>query len=233
MRLLPNILALTLTGCGLVAGSGNVITTTRDLGASTFSRVSVATGISVKAQPGPREVVVRADDNLQDLVSTAVEGDTLVIKLQPGTVLGVHAALEVDVTNEALEAIEASGGARGFVIATPAASFVAVATGGSTIEAKEIVATDLAVEGSGGSAVTLSGVATTGTAVATGGSDLDLREVPLESLQVDASGGSTVRARVSSMLTGAASGGSTVLITGTPQRSVDTSGGSEVRTGAQ
>lgn len=223
-------LALASSACLFPTGSGVVTTTTREV--PPFRKVSVASGITVKASPGAREVRVRADDNLQELVLTVVELDTLAIRLPPSTVVGAHAALEVTVANDALEGIEASGGSRAFFTATPVPHFRAAASGASRVEVAELSSTDFTADASGGSTIELSGAVSRGLAGASGASALSLEGVPLETLHVDLSGASTARARVSSTVTGGASGASTLTITGSPQVHVDTSGGSQVRAGA-
>ena len=224
-------LSLVLSACQGVVGSGNVTTTTRDV--SAFRRISIASGINAQASTGTRALTIRADDNLQSLIQTRVENDTLIVQLKPNTLVGASHTMEAEISNDVFEALDASGGVHVTMTATPVTSFPVTASGGSIVDITGLSATDFAVDASGGSVVTLAGAATRGTANASGGSDLKLTGVPLESLAVSASGGSTISARVSGTLTGSASGGSTISIVGTPASTVDSSGGSQVHLGAQ
>lgn len=217
-----------LTACQGVVGSGRVTTTTREVPA--FRRLAIASGIKVHATPGPRALRVRADDNLQPLIETLVEGDTLLVRLNSQTV-ATSGTMEAEISNDVLEALDASGGAHVTMTATPVGSFVLTASGGSFIDVTGLSSTDFTLDASGGSAVTLAGAATRGTANASGGSQLTLTQVPLESLTLAASGGSTITASVSGSLAGSVSGGSIVNIRGTPASTVESSGGSQVHLG--
>jgi hypothetical protein len=223
--------ALLLSGCQAVVGSGRVTSTTRDV--SAFRRISIASGITANATTGSRSVTIRTDDNLQDLVETVVEGDTLTVRLRPSVLLASRKELAADITNDLLEGVDASGGAHVTSALTPVGTLRVTGSGGSTIEASPVAATVISLDASGGSDLTLSGAATDGTVVSSGGSDVTIRQLPLDTLHVDISGGSTLAARVALTLSGDVSGGSTATIIGTPSSSVTTSGGSRVTTGAQ
>jgi Putative auto-transporter adhesin, head GIN domain len=80
--------ALTITiggdGGATVVGSGHVVQTARRIGA--FSTIRVDGSIDVDAHPGPKPgVTVKADDNIEPLVETVVEGDALVVRVKTGT----------------------------------------------------------------------------------------------------------------------------------------------------
>lgn len=231
MKPLPLAALLLLAGCQAVVGSGTVTTTSREVPA--FRRVSVGSGIDATIATGARAVAVRTDDNLQPLVETVVEGDTLVVRLRPLTWVTVHGALEATIANDLLEGLDASGGATITSALTPVPTLAVTASGGSRITASPVASTTVRLEASGGSQVTLSGAASGGSAVASGGSDLQLRGLPLESLTIHLSGASDLQARVSGALAGSASGASTATIVGTPSSSVEVSGASRVVTGAQ
>lgn len=224
------LLGLFLSGCQGLLGSGNVVTSERDIGS--FRKVSIASGIEAKTSNGPRGLTIRTDDNLQSLVETFVEGDTLVVRLPPNTLIGLD-RIEASISNDVFEGLHASGGSHVSMTATPVSTFEVSASGGSRIDLSGLASDELSVEASGGSDVTVSGSATRAAASASGASTLRLGAVPLETLDVHASGGSSVHARVSSSVTGAASGASTVTIVGRPSNSVERSGGSQVILGAQ
>src|SRR5690349_19320843 len=67
-----------------VEGSGKVTDDKRAIGA--FNRLRLDSAITVNARPaGAPGVTIHADDNVAPLILTAVEGDTLVIKIKPNT----------------------------------------------------------------------------------------------------------------------------------------------------
>ncbi len=231
MKLLLAPVVLWLTACQVgTIGSGNVVTTTREVGA--FRTLSVASAITVHATVGSRAVTVRTDDNLQPLLETFLDGDTLIIRVKPLQGISLPAALEANVSNDLLEGITVSGASHVTVVATPVATFPLTASGASTLEVSGISSTTLTLDVSGASNVTVAGAAMVGTATVVGASTAHLREVSLSSLALDVSGASTVTARVSSMVTGSVSGASTVTISGTPGNQVTSTGASQVTVGA-
>ena len=78
-------LILSLTSCvfdgwgTMISGNGNVVEETRDI--TGFTGVEVSTGINVYLTEGDGfEVVVEADENLQDVILTEMNGDRLVVR---------------------------------------------------------------------------------------------------------------------------------------------------------
>lgn len=229
--LLPLVLSLTACQAAIITvGSGNVVTTTREVGA--FRKVSVASAITVHATVGSRAVTVRTDDNLQPLLETFLDGDTLVIRIKPTHNASLPTALEATLSNDVLEGVAVSGASHVTLAATPVATFPLTASGASALEVSGLSSTTLTLDVSGASNVTVAGEAMVGTATVSGASTAHLREVSLSSLALDVSGASTVTARVSSMLTGSVSGASTVTISGTPANQVTSTGASQVTVGA-
>jgi hypothetical protein len=217
----PTLLALTtlFTACGIgTFGDGHLQSDSRDVGA--FRSVSIASGFQAVVSPGPRGVTVRTDENVLPLVETFVQGESLVVHIKSGTLLEHTTALEVAVSNPTLEGLEASGGSQVDATATATAHFAVNASGGSEVKLDGLSSDAIEVDASGGSHVTLTGAATGGTASASGGSHVDLKAIALDTLNVDASGGSEIDATVATSVTGTASGGSTVSITGNPTLSV-------------
>jgi len=237
MKTLPHrhlagaLAGLLLAGCQAVVGSGVSTTSSREVPA--FRRVSVASGITATIATGSRAVAIRADENLQSLIETVVEGDTLSVRVRPLVWLSVHGPLEATIANDVIEGLDASGAASITAALTPVDTLRVTASGGSTVSASPVAATSVRLDASGGSQITLAGAATGGTAVASGGSDLGLRQLPLESLTIELSGASDLHGRVSAVLAGSASGASTATIVGTPTSTVAVSGASRVITGAQ
>lgn len=227
-KLLFLLCGLLSSSCGLnmAFGSGTVTTTTRDVGA--FRKIAISDGITARAVTGSRSVTIRTDDNLQPLIETVVEGDTLRVRVAGITNVGSRAALEADISNDVFEGVSASGASNVKVPATSATVFPISASGASVIDVSGLSATTVNVDASGASQITVTGSATDATASAAGGSNLNLTGLPLTALRLDVSGASTVTARVSGSVSGGVSGASTVVITGSPSNGVDTSGGSTI-----
>jgi len=83
--LLSIVLVLSLSSCYFdgwgtgISGNGNVVEEVRDVDG--FTGVEVSTGIDVFLSQGNNfEVVVEADENLQEVILTELEGDRLVVR---------------------------------------------------------------------------------------------------------------------------------------------------------
>jgi len=214
-------LAAALSGCGaagwwVVVGSGVVAEQVVDL--SGFTSVSAASGFSVEIAKGDAfAVVVRADDNVIPLVRATLEGDQLVLGLEPGLSYWTT-VLHASVTMPELRGLSCSGGVTASVgdgFSTDRTLSVAL-SGGSRLTMASVACGGLDVDLSGGSF--LSGAAScplgAATLVLSGGSRLTMASVACGGLDVDLSGGS--------VLDGAAScpqGAATLVL----------AGGSEVR----
>jgi len=79
------VLVISLSSCYFdgwgtgISGNGNVVEETRDV--SGFTGVEVSTGIDVYLTQGDEfEVVVEADENLQEVILTELKGDRLVVR---------------------------------------------------------------------------------------------------------------------------------------------------------
>lgn len=95
------------SGADVVKGSGVAATQARHVGS--FGAVDLAGGSNVTIHVGGKQaVVVRADDNLLDRVTTLVEGRTLVVGTTPGS-FEARSPMNVDVTIPKLSALTLSG----------------------------------------------------------------------------------------------------------------------------
>lgn len=81
---------------GRIVGSGAVRTEARTVGA--FSRIELAGVGDVSVHPGsPQRVTVSAEDNIVPLVTTRVEGGTLVIGMDSHESMTAHEPISIDV----------------------------------------------------------------------------------------------------------------------------------------
>jgi hypothetical protein len=223
--IVPLITLLAACDAG-ISGDGQLKSESRTVGS--FRAVSIASGFNALVSLGPQGVTLRTDENILPFVETFVQGESLVVRVKPGTVLVNVAALEVAVSNDKVEGVDASGGSIVNATATPIGAFQVDTSGGSQVHVDQLASSSIQADASGGSGITLSGTAKSAAASASGGSSIDLKAITLDSLSLDASGGSDVFATVATSVTGNASGGSTVNISGNPSMNVDSSGGSEV-----
>ena len=139
-----------------VEGSGVPATESRDV--APFAAVDLAGSNNVTIHVGGEQsVVVSADDNLLDHVTTTVEGGKLVIGTTPGS-MATKAPMSVDVTVPTLRALTLSGS--GTVVADGIdAKRLTVALPGSGILRANGTATTLEVEHAGSGDAQLEGIA--------------------------------------------------------------------------
>ena len=114
-------------------GSGVAATQTRNVGA--FDSVELAGGNNVVVHVGETQsVVVKADDNLLDRVTTKVESGTLVIGNTPGS-LTARSPMSVEVTVPTLNALTLAGGGNIVVNGIETESLTVALSGGGNVTA--------------------------------------------------------------------------------------------------
>jgi hypothetical protein len=225
--LMTTLMTALFFGCHAgVSGNGNVITKSIEVGA--FKNVAIGSGIHGHVRQGPRAVTLETDENLAQYVLVAVEGETLKATLTPGVLLVNQHALKLNVSNDAIESVEASGGAEVDAEATQPATLSLAASGGGRLVVSGIQVSELRLSATGGSRVKLVGTATTGDLTVSGGSNADLEKLDLLVGGFSVSGGSKVTSKVRGSVSGAASGGARVKLLGSPKGEIKVSGGSAV-----
>lgn len=127
---------LSITWGKSIVGSGKVIEVARIVGE--FDRVTAADGIRVVLRrSGEQKVVLRADDNIEPLVETSVEGGTLKLRMKPRTSIRTSGAITVTVDYKALIALSLKDGASAELDALKSATFKATVRDGSKLQLAE------------------------------------------------------------------------------------------------
>jgi Putative auto-transporter adhesin, head GIN domain len=203
---------LTLAGCfvggtgGGVAGSGSVTVEERSVPA--FSAIEVSHGIRLELVQGtPARVAVRAQANIQKVVTTEVSGGTLTVDATRSYV--TSDGVTVSVTAPEVRDLRLSGGAHG--------------------SASKIDVPSLTVSVSGGAILTLSGRSDAFDLSASGGAIVEAGDLASTDASVDLSGGVKATVSATGSVRGQASGGVVLTLRGSPQVvDVTTSGGAVV-----
>lgn len=220
-------LVFVLLGCPGVVGSGRAATETRTIGA--FRTLRAENGFRVTVTKGARALSVTTDDNVLPLVETVVEGEELVLRIQPGLTLSTSRGLVAALTTDVLEGVTVSGGGKVLGPVSSVTDLPVTASGGSEAGLTGVMSTLVILNATGGSSVTLSGGTTTLRATAGGGSTVTTRDLTATKVTLDLSGGSQARVSAANEVSGSASGGSTLVISGNPGTvAVEASGGSTV-----
>jgi len=185
-------LGLTAVGavsCHTVSGSGHVIT--REIPASSFTRIEVSGVFDVTVTTGDQDrVTLTVDDNLVDRLDVGVSGTTLRIGLKSGTTVS-NATLKASVTARSLAGVSLSGASKA-KLSGQLSALTAEASGASAIDAESLSLQDLTVTLSGASEATVS-VDGTIAASLSGASTLRYRGSPTFTRK-DVSGASQIEA---------------------------------------
>jgi hypothetical protein len=176
-----------------VAGTGDVVSETRDLGE--FDRVSIAAPIGVVIRTGePGSVTLSGQANLLPLVQIANRDGQLIVSVpQPGFTAAEPPVLTV--VSPVISSVAVSGGARGTL---------------------EVVGDALRLDLSGAARLDGTGRLDTLDLVSSSDARLDLSELVTSDASISMSGGSAATLAVENRLSGTATGGATVTLAGQP-----------------
>lgn len=225
------LILLGLCMCNLNAqfglkGSGNVIENERAL--ESYTGIETSGGIDVCIYQGDvQKVVVVADDNLQDIIITKVEGETL--KIYPEKWIRHASNIKVKVTIKDLKSVSGSGGSdvyseQTLIVGNLSVNFSGGSDGNLSLKAIEINGTI-----SGGSDLILKGAAGYINIEASGGSDCKAYDLIAAKANVSASGGSDIYVTVDQDIKANASGGSDIKYKGNATiLKSESSGGSDI-----
>lgn len=177
-----------------VQGSGIPATQIRTL--SPFTKVELAGGTNVTITEGARQrVVVHADSNLLDHVTTRVSGGRLVVGNTTGG-FTAKAPMDVAVTVPQLEAL--------------------ALTGGGVLDAQDVHAGTLTLTLSGGGLTQVSGTAGSLSVLLTGGGAAQLGQLVAQNARVRLSGAGLVVVNATNSLDATLAGAGSILYSGNP-----------------
>lgn len=200
-----------------ITGSGNVITEHRKIDQN-FVGIDVSSGIDVVVkQADTFEVVVEADDNLQDKITTTVQNGILVIDCEYNSFLDVSSKTVI-VKMPKIEQLESSSASSITSEMTLKTNEIDISSSsGSSIDLK-ISADKLTCKASSGSDIRLNGLALELHAKASSGSDIDAKAMPANRVYAKSSSGSSIEVNAIIELQARASSGSSINYVKTPKK---------------
>jgi hypothetical protein len=188
-----------------VRGEGPLVDEAREV--DTFTAIEAGGGIHLEVTVGGSQSVrLEAQENILEILTTEVEGGTLVIGSRDS--YSTSRQITATITVERLDGVDLSGGAVGHVEGVDAETLRLTVSGGAELTV-EGAANDLELDDTGGAKAYLGGL-------------------EVGDAQIECSGGATAELSVSGMLHGEASGGATVRVDGDPMIDVDVSGGASL-----
>ncbi len=223
-----------------VTGSGNLIEKTYDVTA--FDTISIKSSLQVRVKPGDKpELVVRADDNVIDLLIVEQENETVYLTTAPG-VRFRKATIIAEITAPALKKLKVMGAAKLEFDSYPAEE-LEVVVGGAAHISGQLAARRLSINSSGAARIAVlplddstSDVVTTEelTIVCSGAVSIDLAKFPAEQVDLKVSGVGKCRVFDARSLTVDASGACHITYFGNPEQVVKkTSGVAKISSGKQ
>lgn len=209
-----------------VKGNGNVTEEVRHV--EEFDQIKVTRGMNVYINQGsPAKVVVIADNNLHEIITTEVRGGVLTVSVNEN----IRWAKEkkVIITTENLSGVETNSGSNAWSQNQIMSENMELKSSSGANLTMEVNAKQLQADCSSGANIRISGLAKDAKLEASSGANLKAPELNVDDCTMRASSGANVSAKVSGRLEAHASSGGNVVYYGTPASSeVKTSSGGNV-----
>lgn len=221
--IVSTILAILLFSCEFnmdyatgIQGSGHVITTERTVN-SDFDTIEVSRGLDVYlTQSESATVSVEADENLQDIIITKLNGNVLEIYADEN--IGSSKAQKVHISFKDISKIVASSGSDVYTTNTISGTTLELETNSGSDMELDINVQSLICSATSGSDLELTGKANNLKAEAHSGSDIDASDLLAEKSTVKASSGASVSVNSSKELIAKANSGGDVTYYGKPEK---------------
>lgn len=211
-----------------VRGSGVKVEKTRALAA--FSKLRLDGPVDVKLSQGANDQAsVVADDNIEPLIETVVEGDTLVIRLKRDISFTTRGAFMVRLAARSLQAIaiEGSGDLRTDSFKGDSLGLTVNGSGDAYFGLVEVKDLSVAISGSGD--VRLAGRAEQQSWNLSGSGDVDARALAGRAAKVQLSGSGDLSLGVTEQLDAQLSGSGDLSYAGRPQLRQSVTGTGEIQ----
>jgi len=215
-------------GKSRIRGSGVKVEKTRALGAFTKLRIDGPFDVAL-AQSGSDQAVVIADDNIEPLIETAVEGDTLVVRMkrEAGFTTRLPPVVRIDARVLQAVAIHGSGDLTVERFKADQLSLGLVGSGDVQLGLVELRVLTVSISGSGD--VRVAGRAEQQQWKLHGSGDVDARSLAGRAARVELHGSGDVAVGVTEQLEVQLSGSGDVSYAGRPQLRQSVSGSGDVR----
>jgi hypothetical protein len=222
-------LVILLTSCSVLGeqGNGNVIKQERKV--SAFDAIDVSGAFDVYLSQGPvQSVFVEADENLLPIIKTDVSGSTL--RIENNKPIHNAKSLKVYITVRELRKIEVSGAVDIQTETKFTQNELAIEISGATDAKLDLAVQRLEVNSSGGSKLSLTGMANTFNLDVSGAVDVRAYELLTENVSIEISGAGEAEINVTKELKADVSGAANVKYKGNPAKVwTDVSGAGSVK----
>jgi hypothetical protein len=210
-----------------IKGSGNV-TTEKRIVEGDFESIEVSNSIDlVIQQSDKKEIIVEADDNLQNSITTRVENGVLIVACNYNSFINIESK-KVTVIMPIIEALRASSASSITSINTLKSENISLRTSSAATMKLNIESDNITSKSSSGSSISMKGLALSLEAIASSGSTINANKLLANEVTAKSSSGSSIDVHPIVRLTAKASSGSNINYNNTP-KSIDkksSSGGS-------
>ena len=198
-----------------VSGSGKEVDVARKVGAFTVLRLD--SSIDVHARQGATpSVSVHADDNIEPLIETFVEGDELVVRMKKGTSFSTHHNVVVDVVFTSLTAARQHGSGDLHIdkVSGPKFESTIAGSGDLQIDSAQVGSFALSIAGSGD--VVVSGSADEARFGVAGSGDINARNFAARKVSISISGSGDAHVNATEAIDARVAGSGDVTYSGHP-----------------
>ena len=198
-----------------VVGSGHVVDAARPIGNFTALRIDGPVDVEAHAGPHPG-VTVHAEDNIEPLIETGVEGETLVVRIRKGANFRTSKDLKVEIEFATLNQTRqnGSGDLRLHAPGGPRLESVIAGSGDLRIDGAQLGVFALRVAGSGD--VQVRGRADEARFEVVGSGDVDAVDFPAHKVIIDVNGSGDVRVNALDAIDARISGSGDITYRGHP-----------------
>ena len=198
-------------------GSGRMVTVPRTIGA--FSIVRVEGPLDVTAHPGSAPAVsVTAEDNIEPLIETVVDGQTLVLRLSRSASFRTHKKIAVDVAFTQLTGAQIRGSGD-LNVDRPAGPRLDTSIDGSgDLRVSGATLTALGAQISGSGDITLSGTADDASYSISGSGDIHAADLQGRRVTVEISGSGDARVHATESIDARIAGSGDIVYSGHPAK---------------
>ncbi|MFG6467371.1 head GIN domain-containing protein [Roseateles sp. BYS87W] len=215
------------SGKNRVRGSGVKVEKVRAL--STFTKLRIDGPLDVKlAQGSSDQATVVADDNVEPLVDTVVEGDALVVRLKRDAGFVTRSAPQVRVSARSLQSVAIQGSGDLTVDSFKGDALALSVVGSGDVRLGLLEVKDFSVSISGSGDVHVAGRADQQTWQLSGSGDVDARALSGRAAKVSLHGSGDVALGVTEQLDAQLSGSGDLSYAGRPQLRQSVSGSGEI-----
>jgi hypothetical protein len=208
-------LSFMVTACDIMGepGNGKVVKQSRNVGS--FKQIETSGAFDIVLKQGPaEEVAVETDENLQNLVSTKVEGTTLEIDTKDR--VGHFTKMKVYITVKELDKISASGAVNVETESPLNLENLDIECSGSVKTNMEMAIRNLKIDCSGSGKLYMKGTASRVEVDGSGAVDLFAYDLLTEEYNIDLSGAGKAEINVTKKLRAEISGAGSIRYKGSP-----------------